>query len=262
MPIKRPVNDQSKPALLIMTATITPPAGAVDLHRVDPQLRLQDYLEALAFYLDPAVKFIDRIVFVENSGADLAPLKALCTPNISKKVEFLSFFGLDYPSHYNRGYGEFKLLDFAFSKSRLLNELSENEKWWKVTGRLKVSNIDKMVRTAPDSYGLYADFRPKRSWVDVRLLSFSRSGYRDLMLGLYLEFASIKIEDVFFKRFANQSIDSNGEPSDHLIVREFRSVPRFEGFGGWMNTDYSSRKFRFIYTLRGLSLFCRNLFRT
>jgi len=118
-----------------------------------------------------------------------------------------------------------------------------------------------MIHTAPNVYDMYVDFRPKRAWADVRLISYSKQGYRELMLGLYPEFAESRIEEFFFCRFAKKVADKNGMPSDRVIVREFLAVPRFEGHGGWMNTDYSSRKFRLIYAFRDFALLMKRLFR-
>ena len=117
------MNSEVQPSLLMMTATINPQPGAAGLDRTDPALRMKDYCEALDFYLSKKSRLIDRIVFVENSHSDLSPLQRLAENNRgSKQVEFVSFYGLDYPPEYIRGYGEFKLLDYAFHNSRLLTQ--------------------------------------------------------------------------------------------------------------------------------------------
>jgi hypothetical protein len=62
---------EKKPVALVMTSTITPPPNVINLTRKDPKIRLNDYCEALRFYLGVPSKFIDRIVFIENSDTDL-----------------------------------------------------------------------------------------------------------------------------------------------------------------------------------------------
>ena len=202
--------------------------------------------EALKYYLSDQCPSIDRIVFIDNSAASLEPLERLVKQHGgTKEVEFLSFYGLDYPPDYTKGYGEFKLLDHGFENARLLRKMAENDKWWKVTGRYRATNLDRLVRTAPVAYDLYADFRWRKQRVDVRLMSFSRGGYERLILGRYPEMAGIQLEDWFFQRFA--PLITGRDPQAAGIVPELRHVPRIEGIGGFQNVNYMSGKYRMIY---------------
>lgn len=117
-----------KPAILILTATITPPDNVPNLKRSDPLIRRKDYLEALRHYLTLPNEVVDRIVFIENSQSDLSDLKELAERlGNNKHVEFISFNGLDYPPHYGRAYGEFKMLDFGVQNSVILNSIESTE---------------------------------------------------------------------------------------------------------------------------------------
>src|SRR3984893_14120500 len=121
---------------LLLTATIKPPVGIPELQRTDPVERMNDYIRALRFYCNVSEKVIPRIIFVENSESDLFQLHdAVSSANASHRVEFLSFNGLDYPPSYGRGYGEFKLLDYAMDHSSTL-ATAVDTRLWKVTGRL------------------------------------------------------------------------------------------------------------------------------
>ena len=53
-----PTNSYSgrKPVVLIMTATITPPPNSIDTARKDPKTRLNDYCEAMKYYLSISSK--------------------------------------------------------------------------------------------------------------------------------------------------------------------------------------------------------------
>ena len=162
------MSQDATPHLLVLTATIQPPAGVIASHRNDPAERLKDYAEALKFYLSDRCRWIDRIVFIDNSAADLGMLERLAAQHAgAKQVEFVSFYGLDYPVDYTKGYGEFKLLDHGFENAPLLRQMAEHDKWWKVTGRYRATNLDRLVRTAPRNYDLYADFRWRKRRVDV-----------------------------------------------------------------------------------------------
>jgi hypothetical protein len=242
-----------------MTATIQPPAGVIASHRNDPDERMQDYALALQFYLSDRCRLIDRIVFIDNSLADLAPLRRIAESHPGpKQVEFVSFYGLDYPPEYTKGYGEFKLIDHGFGASRLLMALDEEDKWWKVTGRYRATNLDRLIRSAPKTYDLYADFRPRKERVDVRLLSFSRGGYERLILGRYPEMAGVQLETWFFDRFS-PLIEAGAKGA--LIIPEFRHVPRIEGIGGFQNRNYMSGKYRMVYHARVTLQFFKNLVR-
>ena len=96
--------------VLLLTATITPPAGVPLLARTDPKARLQDYEKGLQFYLQFINKGIDAIVFAENSNSDVSTLKNIVTQSgLQDAVEFLVFGGLDYPPSYGRAYGNLNL---------------------------------------------------------------------------------------------------------------------------------------------------------
>jgi hypothetical protein len=252
------MRSEVQPHLLLMTATVQPPANVIASHRNNPVDRMNDYADALSFYLSDHVCLIDRIVFIDNSESDLTPLQAIAQKHRGRKeVEFISFYGLDYPAEYTKGYGELKLIDFGFEHSRLLKSLKRDDKWWKVTGRYRATNLDGLIRTAPQSYDLYADFRWRKRRVDVRLLSFSRGGYERLMLGHYHETAGVQLEDYFFARFA--PLISGADPEANGIFPEFYYVPRIEGIGGFRNINYMNTKYRMIYGARLMIQFAKNL---
>jgi hypothetical protein len=241
-----------------MTATIQPPADVIASHRNNPVERMNDYAEALLFYLSDHSRLIDRIVFIDNSAADLTPLQTIAQDHgTGKEVEFISFYGLDYPPEYTKGYGELKLIDFGFEHSRLLKRLKSGDKWWKITGRYRATNLDGLIRTAPRIYDLYADFRWWKRRVDVRLLSFSRGGYERLMLGRYHETAGVQLEDYVFARFA--PLISGSNPEARGIYPEFYYVPRIEGVGGFRNINYMNTKYRMIYRARSTIQYVKNL---
>src|SRR4051812_46455771 len=121
---------------LLLTATIQPPPGVPALARTDPTLRLGDYLRALRFYAALVGPVFDKVVFAENSGYDLGVLqRAVHESGSSEFVEFVSCYGLDYPTQYGRGYGEMKLVDFAMANSLTLSRLRPADTVWKCTGR-------------------------------------------------------------------------------------------------------------------------------
>ena len=92
---------KAKGAGLIMSATLTPPTVAVA--RSNPADRLNDYLDALRYYLSWPAKVIDRILFVDNSNSDLMPLvEAVTRLPHDKDVELISFSGNDHPYQFGK----------------------------------------------------------------------------------------------------------------------------------------------------------------
>lgn len=174
--------------ILIMTATITPPQNARSLSRIDPAARLADYLEALDYYTDLIHRgTLDKIVFTENSSSDLGSLIALSQrKGCRESVEFLSFWGLDYPPEYGRGYGEFKILDHAMENSEFVRAAPPSSIIWKITGRYKWSNLDEIARLTKPGHDVYCNCRNHPiPWTDLFALGWTKSGYKELLSGVY-----------------------------------------------------------------------------
>jgi hypothetical protein len=232
-----------------MTATITPPAGAPELVRTDPVLRLADYDAALSFYLMLLGQGLDRILFVENSNSDVSTLAARCAQTgHGDQVEFISFYGLDYPPEYGRGYGEMRLLDHAMDHSRLLKELGRQVVVWKMTGRYVCRNLLKMFRTSPAQFDLYCDLKDRpMPWMDLRLFGFTRQGHEQLLRGTYTRLARSELRaapEKEMRRHIGQRL------ADHAIVPRFRTEPIIEGIRGNDGRNYARGKNLAKYVLR------------
>lgn len=220
--------------VLLLTATITPPAGVPSLARTDPAQRLQDYAKALSFYLPMAGRSFDGIVFAENSASDLAPLRRLASAH-GERIEFLSCSGLDYPPSHGRGYGEFKLVDHAMRQAQLLRQPAIV---WKCTGRYVVRNIEVLLSSRPP-VDLYCHMRnhPYRL-CDLYLLSFNRQGYEGAVEGVYRHLrndivpGTHTMEEVLFRRLVDAL------PQHLSVQRRFRHIPVIQGVRGWNNRLY------------------------
>ena len=239
---------------MLLTATITPPAGVPDLARADPAQRLADYESALAFYLSLPGTAVDRVVLAENSGSDLAALEQVAARHgAGKQVELISFDGLDYPVQHGRGVGETRLIDTAVSRSRLLGALGEREPFWKVTGRLQVRNLAALVRSTPQGCDLYADFRRlPRQWVDTRVFACTASGFRRLFSS---RIDLMRQDEVVAAGFSAPEERLFGEllgDRGARIVPRLRVEPRIFGTSG-LGVDYGRPKRRAWSTVRGVS---------
>ena len=120
--------------VILLTATITPNSFS-NLSITDPEIRRQQYLDALNFY----IKKTDlKIIFVENSYDSLPNF-----PSYPERLEYLKF--KSEPTEPDRGIGfkEIEILDYAFQNSKFINEAKSIVK---ITGRLKVLNIRFLIR--------------------------------------------------------------------------------------------------------------------
>lgn len=234
---------------LLLTATIRPPPGAPNLHRIDPRQRMNDYIHALDFYCRLPKEIIPRIVFVENSASNLSPLQeVVLKANALGRVEFLSFDGQDHPPQYGRGYGEFKLLDYAMEHSYTLGSANVDDVLWKVTGRYRVLNLVTLVHTAPSDFQLYCDIRDwPIPWVDLRIFGCTVSGYQYLLRGIYSQLKA-NVINMAPEQYLRPSIGELAK--SHRVVTRFRREPRVDGIRGVDSKNYSSRSNLLKYLFR------------
>jgi hypothetical protein len=166
-------------------------------------------------------------------------------------VEFLSFYGLDYPAWCSRGYGEFRLLDYATTRSAVLARLPADAVVWKVTGRYAVRNMATMVRTAPPGYDLYCDLKDwPMPWADLRLYSFTPGGYDRWLRGVYAKVSQAQSRcsaEVILRRHLGTVLP------DQRIVPRFRTEPLVDGIRGLDGRSYLSAKHVGKYLVRAVA---------
>jgi hypothetical protein len=224
---------------VFLTATITPPPAAVA--RNDPQRRMNDYLDALKFYLTLPTNIVDRVLFVDNSGSDIKCIERFVRSRVTDKVvEVISFDGNDRAVSYGKAYGEFKLLDFGLEHSELLGE---EDIFWKVTGRLKFTNLREMIAAVPAEYDLLCDLHNVpvvgtgkcfgNRWMDLRVFSCSVKSYRGLFAGKYERLGPRMNQEILY--------DVVMAAKSHMdILPRFPIQPLIEGVSGRYNRAYHS----------------------
>jgi hypothetical protein len=205
--------------LLVMTATVTPAAGA-QVQRALPEVRLEDYKRALRFWLGYPHAAAERILFLENSGADLSPLRAIaqCENPRSKDVEFVSLSGQPIPAGGNYGYAEMEMLDEGLALSRLRQSTTHMVK---TTGRLMFPALGRALErvTRPGAAEL-------ELMVDCRKLSFPRRGF-DAQVQLFA--CSHDFYDRVLRDAGSEMNSTDLRLLEHLI---FRKVIPFKGRPG------------------------------
>ncbi len=158
---------------LLLTATVDVRSIA-HLARSDPRTRLADYSWALRKWLE--CNEIESLVFVENSGYDLASLKEIAGTS-AKRTEFLSFYGQEFPRHLGKGYGEALNIEYAIENSTLLSETSNTI--IRVNGRNYVENIAAFVRALENPAAeILCDLNKCLTWSDGRVLGGTAEFFR------------------------------------------------------------------------------------
>lgn len=146
---------------ILLTATVNP-KGMVGAN-FDPEERAQMYCEAMNFYLGKGL----NVVIAENSGAaesfkfqvpsskfqvpsskvqdQSSKIKVQGSKFNDQALEILDVSGDEYDQSRGKGYNETILIHKAILKSKLIQEAGC---FFKITGRLKVLNIDKLIEEA------------------------------------------------------------------------------------------------------------------
>ncbi|WP_322042742.1 hypothetical protein [Paraburkholderia sp. J67] len=235
--------------ILLLTATITPLNGINKLAYTDPAKRLRDYERALEHYLT-LLRPNEQIVFCENSGSDLGSLKDIAQRmNKQDQIEFLSFEGNDFPPHYGRGYGEFKIVDHVMNTSKMVREAHDDTVIWKITGRYIVENLHNVMDTRPRKSALYCNFRdyPQKGWMDLFLMAWTPASYRTYLASVYTKLIEER---------------EGGFVSAELLMREqlterrfagpyrFKRTPRLVGVRGADGASYHNTRGRRKYLVR------------
>jgi hypothetical protein len=226
--------------IVVMTATITPKSDAFSLARTDPELRRRDYELALRHYLKIlSAGSFDLLVFAENSDTNLASLRALAEDaGLAERVEFMSLYGLDYPSEYSRGYGEFLLLDRVMD-SQLMRAQCSDSIVWKITGRYRVANIEQLILKRPEKFDFYCNCRdyPVRL-TDQYLQAWRVEAYAPHLKGLYKFFQESETTK-YGEQVLRELIDQGCFETLHLVPR-FTHIPIIQGVRGWDNREYGA----------------------
>jgi hypothetical protein len=218
-----PLSTATPRYLLVMTATVVPAPNA-QIKRSSPRVRLEDYKRALRFWLSYPHVAAERILFVENSGADLSELRAIAEHENpwSRGVEFLSLPVHEIPPAGNYGYTEMQALDEGLALSELRRATTH---MIKTTGRLTFpalgKALDRIAKAARESSSAF------ELMIDCRRLGFPRRGC-DARTQLFV------CSHAFYDRVlrnANREMHSTGARLLEQLI--FRKVIPFLGQPGY-----------------------------
>ena len=140
--------------VIILTACIQP-KDIPFLERSSERDRLKDY--KIAFTKWCKNKFIDKIIFVENSGYNLDFFQEEAKKFSEKKIEILtSNLNNTFDKSLGKGYGEHLCFKEVIEKSKLFKE---NKFFIKISGRYYIKNY----------HNIFNEFKKKQSEIFVNL---------------------------------------------------------------------------------------------
>lgn len=156
---------------ILLTACINP-QGMSYTALNNPATRLQQYIEAINFYIKETST---NIVVVENTDYDLGKHF-----DYSDRLEFLFFQGNNFDKKLGKGYGEGMIVEYALQHSKLLQN---TEAICKITGRNTVVDIAKRLqRYAMLSEKVIANIDFKRKFVSAKCICCPTLFWKDYFL--------------------------------------------------------------------------------
>ena len=198
---------------------------------VDVDVRLSQYLDSIDYAISH-YETISEIVFCENTNFifNYKPLqeKAL---KYGKKLEIVSFNG-DYLNiqKKGKGYGEGEIIRYALNNSEILLKC---DFFYKLTGRLIVKNMDKIVFTTnSDNSFIYHPktiYKIPKDHIETFFYKVNKKLYLEHLADAYEQVEESifqYLEHIFYKRLSSHGI------------RSFRYAPLLSGFSGTSGESY------------------------
>lgn len=185
--------------VLLITGCICPNANQPYLLISEPKIRYDQYVDSIVFYIEHTE--VKKIVFCESSNyLDFEYEKILkLAKGKNKEFEWLTFQGDNKRIETKgKGYGEGEIIKYALNKSNLLCKANA---FAKVTGRLKIKNLDEIMRKIKWKNNYFnADINSKQG-IDTRFYYCQKEFYKTYLIDLYLkcdEYNKLSLEKVFY----------------------------------------------------------------
>jgi hypothetical protein len=216
-------NDQKN--LLIITSTVFVNSNLTVL--TDPEIRKKQYIDSILFYLN--TEMIDSLIICDNSDFDYSTIPSIQSLALEKgkDVEFLYFKGAsELIFKLGKGYGEGEIMSHVFENSQLLQQFTH---FFKVTGRVKVDNVDAILRQVKPASNHFQQIR-LNPFLKVKLRDSRFYRCSKEVFSTYLINAHQLVNDsggYYLEHAYTNALKDNGVP-----FRNFPVLPRFQGISG------------------------------
>lgn len=207
--------------VILLTATIKP--GRMIMTKLkNEEIRIQQYLNAIEYYL-VNTKF--NIVFCENTNTNI--FSKINSEYKESRLEYLSFSGNDYDFSYGKSYGERKIIEYALENSKFLGKAKYI---LKITGRLKILNINRLINSTINNRTVYCEFLFKEFICAVCYIlpKDSLKKFINMEISSFNENIGNHIETALYKYLLSDK---------SLNIKEFH--PIIDGISGSFNVKYN-----------------------
>jgi hypothetical protein len=218
---------------VVLTATIDP-KNVFYTTRCDPFIRLNDYQRSLRSWLGNDA--VTKLVFCENSGFDLTPIREICASYMrSKDIEILSFHGQDFDPDFGKGFGEMGILRYIAAHSEVIQSTSHI---LKVTGRLYVSNVRSIINGMSEdtAVDVFCNLVHNLASTDSRVFGCNPQFIENYLLPL--QDSINDSQGRFFEAALARAI--HGGLASGLRWSLLPATPRIHGVNATYNTKYPS----------------------
>lgn len=228
----------------LLTGTIVVSQHMKQVSLVDAAERKKQYLDCIRWLIEQ--RFFKRIIFCENSGyagEDFESVRKLAEKH-GISFEYLSFTADEKETiKHGKGYGEAKIIEYVMDHSQLIHC---GEYFFKLTGRLKICNLGRILRKQQlKKENIYINrfFRHKTHYADTRAFFMPVAVYESFFRMCYLkcdDASGMYLERVFF-----DTIKQQGLPAKNTV-----SAFDYIGMSGSSGAVYKMSRIKFtVYDL-------------
>jgi len=225
------VKNKNKDIVLLITGCISPDSFVPVLALKDPVERRRQYIKSIKYYIQNT--FFKNIVYCDNSGAVADEELKFLADKYQKNFEWLSFVGDSKKCiDCGKGYGEGEIVNYALEHSSIMSQCSF---MIKITGRLKVTNLELLLRFAAMDKVQFLPNKTmdRRHYINTRIYMMPIEVYRQCFKDAYLLVDDEK--GVFMEHAFGICSDKNA-----IKYKKFIVCPRIVGGSGSTGRVYQT----------------------
>lgn len=220
---------------LLITGCIKPSSKVPRLTVDNEEIRRKQYESTILWAIEETE--IKDIVFCDNSNNSLCEDLYLLANKHNKNLEMLSFQGdIQSIEKYGKGYGEGEIIEYVLNKSEIIRR---NSGFIKITGRLKINNIDVLCKDIKAGRFYYftsaTTVKHRNPMVETRFYVIDKNIYDSLFKDAYKmvdDNNGIYLEKVFRDIIISKK----------SIGAKFNCYPDFVGVSGSNGNSYKISK--------------------
>lgn len=128
--------------------------------------------------------------------------------------------------------------------ARLMQAAAPRTNIWKITGRYKLANLQRIISTKDPQGDFYCNCKNYPTpWVDMYVLCWNKRSYDELISGLYVDLAETPESpsaEIGFRKILNE------KQLACSVGKRFRVTPVLDGHRGVENARYASMRAKYL----------------